>query len=104
MLGAVLRLNGHDVRLASEAEAGIEIARRFQPHVILCDLGLPKKDGYEVARRVKGEPDLRGARLIAVSGYGQDDDRRRSREAGFDRHLVKPVEPDTLSALLQSMR
>jgi CheY-like chemotaxis protein len=76
----------------------------MQPNVIVCDIGLPGMSGYEVARIVRREPWGRSATLIAVTGWGQEDDRRRSSEAGFDHHLVKPVEPDQLVALLAHVR
>ena len=74
--------------------------RSARPDVILCDLGLPGLDGYGVARALRSDPATAGTRLVAVSGYGQDEDRRRTREAGFDRHLVKPVNPDELREVL----
>jgi CheY-like chemotaxis protein len=72
--------------------------------VVLCDLGLPHMNGYQVARHLRGQAEFQQTRLIALSGYGQDSDRRRAKEAGFDYHLVKPVEPNTLTALLDSLR
>jgi len=72
--------------------------------VILCDIGLPGMDGYAVARSLRGEPATSGAHLIALTGYGRESDRRRTREAGFDLHLVKPVEPLELKRLLEVHR
>ena len=71
-------------------------AETFRPEIVFLDIGLPGMDGYDVARRLRQEPALAGLLLVALTGYGQDEDRRRSREAGFDHHLVKPVEPDAL--------
>jgi two-component system CheB/CheR fusion protein len=80
---------------------GVDAAQRFRPEVVLCDLGLPGMDGYEVAARLRQLPDAADARLFAVSGYGQEEDLRRSREAGFERHLIKPVDFAELQRLLQ---
>jgi CheY-like chemotaxis protein len=100
----MLTLEGHESQIVHDGTTALAAARRHQPHVILCDIGLPGIDGYEVARQLRREPWITQVRLIAVSGYGQDDDRRRAREAGFDYHLVKPVQPETLLALLDSIR
>jgi two-component system CheB/CheR fusion protein len=97
---ALLELQGHEVRVAHAGPEAIALAREFGPDVVLLDIGLPGMDGYAVARTLRTDPRLAGSRLIAVSGYGQESDRRRSREAGFDEHLVKPVEPDELAALI----
>jgi PAS domain S-box-containing protein len=100
-LALLLRLGGHEVRTALDGESGLHVAREFRPQVVLLDIGLPRMDGYEVARRLraeeKGAPRLL---VLAMTGYGQDEDRRRSREAGCDHHLVKPVDPDELRRLL----
>ena len=72
----------------------------FGPHVVLLDIGLPEMDGYEVARRLRQHPQLKDVGLMAVTGYGQDSDRQRSKDAGFDHHMVKPVDPDYLLNLL----
>jgi CheY-like chemotaxis protein len=95
----LLELAGHQVEVAHDGFAGVESARAFQPEVVLCDLGLPGMDGYAVAAELRRDP-ATAARLIAVSGYGQEEDRRRSREAGFDLHLTKPVDPLELERLL----
>jgi PAS domain S-box-containing protein len=99
-LALLLRLNGHDVQTALDGPAAVEAARAFQPDVALLDIGLPGMDGYEVARRLRREPGLKDVRLVAVTGYGREEDRLRSREAGFDHHLTKPVEPCVLLKLL----
>jgi len=96
-----LELSGHEVELAASGADGVEAARQFHPEVVLCDLGLPGMSGYEVATELRRDPSTRSARLIAVTGYGRDEDRRRSKEAGFDLHLTKPVDPARLRALLQ---
>jgi PAS domain S-box-containing protein len=99
-LGLWLRLVGHDVRLVHEGLAAVGAARAFQPEVIVLDIGLPDIDGYEVARRLRQEPGFREVLLIALTGYGQDEDRQRCHDAGFDEHLIKPVDPVSLEALL----
>jgi signal transduction histidine kinase/ActR/RegA family two-component response regulator len=100
-LGGALLLEalGHEVETAFDGPTAIELARSFQPQAILLDIGLPGMTGYEVARRLRNDG-FQNAKIIAVSGYGQPDDRRRSREAGFDHHLVKPVDQATLEGVL----
>ena len=99
-LGELLRLYGYEVELAADGPQGVEMAVRSSPDVALVDIGLPGLDGYQVARRVR-EHLGRGVFLVAMTGYGQADDRRRAREAGFDHHLVKPVSPSRLLELLR---
>ncbi len=100
LLGESLSILGHTVRVAGDGPSALRIAEELAPDVALLDIGLPVMDGYELARRLRVLPALAGVRLIAVTGYGQPDDRRRSREAGFDAHVVKPVELDVLRALV----
>jgi PAS domain S-box-containing protein len=101
-LSRLLRLLGHDVAAAHSGPEGLEIARSFRPRFVLLDIGLPGMSGYEVAQRLKGDPELREVVIIGVSGYGQEDDKRRSRAAGFDHHLVKPVDYNTLLSLVST--
>ena len=96
-----LELSGHEVELAASGTDGVQAARQLHPEVVLCDLGLPGMTGYEVATALRKDPETRSAKLIAVTGYGRDEDRRRSKEAGFDLHLTKPVDPAQLKAVLQ---
>jgi PAS domain S-box-containing protein len=98
-LAKLLKLLGHDVRVAHDGHAAVEAARDFRPEVVLLDIGLPGMDGYEVAGRLRAEECCKDALIIAVSGYGQPDDIRRSKEAGFDQHLVKPVNFEELMTL-----
>jgi CheY-like chemotaxis protein len=98
-LTMVLELDGHEVRVAHDGGAALELARDYRPEVVLLDIGLPGMDGYEVARRLRAEGPG-GGLLVAMTGYGQEEDRRRTREAGFDVHLVKPVEPQVIRDLL----
>ena len=100
-LALLLRLTGHEVEVAFDASEGLEKARSFHPEVVLCDIGLPgAMDGYEVARALRTDAETRSAFLIALTGYGQEDDRRRALEAGFDAHLTKPADLDALRRLL----
>jgi PAS domain S-box-containing protein len=91
-LAMLLELEGHEVSAVYTAQAALDEVRRFNPSVVLLDIGLPEMDGYEVARRMRAIPELRDVRLVAVTGYGQAEDRRRTRDAGFDDHLTKPVD------------
>jgi PAS domain S-box-containing protein len=100
---ALLKIDGHHVEVAYSGPAAIRAAKSIQPDTVLLDLGLPGLDGYEVARQLRRDPGLAGLRLIAVSGYGQEADRQRSKGVGFDEHLVKPVDPHKLSAVLASV-
>jgi CheY-like chemotaxis protein len=103
-LAALLKHAGHDVRLAHDGPAAIQIARDYQPETVLVDIGLPGMDGYELARRLRNEAGLQRAMLAALTGYGHEEDRRRSDEAGFDHHLTKPVRSETLLSLLSAAR
>ncbi|HXU07838.1 MAG TPA: PAS domain S-box protein [Blastocatellia bacterium] len=95
-----LRLVGHEVRLVHEGLAALQEARVFMPEIVVLDIGLPDIDGYQVAELLRKEPGLEGTLLIALTGYGQDEDRQRCYDAGFDEHLIKPVDPALLEALL----
>ncbi|MBX6314789.1 MAG: response regulator, partial [Isosphaeraceae bacterium] len=99
-LARLLKLLGHDVRTAGDGAEAIAAAQSYQPDVVLLDIGLPGMDGYEVAKRLRKDTACRDCVIIAVSGYGQEDDRRRSREAGFNHHLIKPIDPNALLTLL----
>jgi signal transduction histidine kinase len=102
-LTEVLKLQGHEVFSAANGSLALESAERHLPDVALLDIGMPLMDGYEVARRIRSQEWGRQVTLLAVTGWGQDADRRRSREAGFDLHLVKPLDVDKLSELLASL-
>ncbi len=101
-LAMLLRLSGYDVRTANDGSAALEAARAFHPEAVVLDVGLPGMDGYEVARRLRREPGAEGLLLIALTGYGQEEDQRRSARAGFDHHLVKPADPIALDKLLRT--
>jgi signal transduction histidine kinase len=98
----MLEIFGYQVELAYTGPLGLEAARKFQPDIVLCDIGLPGMDGYEVAQRLRQEPELGNVVLVALTGYGQEEDRRKTYEAGFDLHLVKPVDPEKLQNLLET--
>jgi len=98
-----LRLLGHEVMSADSGARALECAARFRPQVVLLDIGLPDMDGYAVAQALRQSPETRQAVLAALTGYGQGEDVRRSRAAGFDYHLLKPVPPEELSAILASV-
>ena len=102
MLRVSLEMSGHEVGVAADGPSGLELVQRRAPDVVLVDVGLPGMDGYEVARHIRATPGGRRIRLIALTGYGQQDDRRRSRESGFDAHLVKPIDPAHLTSALGS--
>ncbi|MFW6067156.1 MAG: CHASE domain-containing protein [Myxococcota bacterium] len=104
MMRSLLEKQGHRVQTASDGESGVQAALEDPPDVALIDIGLPAMDGYDVARRLRGEWGSASPLLIAVTGYGQPSDRQRSGEAGFDHHLVKPVDPDRLQELLAGAR
>jgi signal transduction histidine kinase/CheY-like chemotaxis protein len=96
----VLQLSGHTVAVAHDGPASLDLFEAFDPQVCLLDIGLPMMDGYELARRIRAKANGHGIRLVAITGWGQDTDRERSRDAGFDLHLTKPVDLDALEAAL----
>lgn len=103
-LGLLLQLLGAQTRTVHDGQSALELAASFKPEVILLDIGLPKLNGYEVCRRLRTQPTGKDALIVACTGWGQEEDRRRSQEAGFDLHLVKPVDPARLETLLASRR
>ena len=102
-LGLLLRFLGADVHVVYDGPAALAAIRTYRPAVVLLDIGMPGMDGHEVARLVRQEAELRGVVLVALTGWGQEEDRRRSRAAGFDHHLVKPVDAGALQALLATL-
>jgi len=102
-LGMLLEFLGAEVRIAGGGPAALDLFGEFDPEVVLLDIGMPEMDGYEVARRIRARDPQRRTSIVALTGWGQEEDRRRSREAGFDHHLVKPVDLDALRALLTSI-
>jgi CheY-like chemotaxis protein len=103
LLLVLLERLGNEVRAAYDGEAGVLEAAEFGPDVVFCDIGMPKMNGYEVARRLREQPWSRELVLVALTGWGQEDDRKKSAAAGFDFHLVKPVEPAALKQLLAGL-
>jgi PAS domain S-box-containing protein len=103
-LAMLLGLSGHEVHTAYDGLEGIESAERVRPEVVLLDIGMPRLNGYDACRRIREQPWGKDVLLIAMTGWGQDEDRRRTVEAGFDAHLVKPVDPQTLMRLLTELR
>jgi CheY-like chemotaxis protein len=103
-LQTLLLRAGHEVRVAYTGMAGMRAATEWKPEVVLCDLGLPELDGFELARQLRSQPNGEKLHLIAVSGYGQDEDIHRSKESSFDLHLTKPVNPVELQRLLAVLK
>jgi CheY-like chemotaxis protein len=103
-LSLLLERYGHQVRLAHAGHEGVDAAKNWLPEVVLCDLGLPGMDGYEVARTLRADPATASIQLIALSGYGYEEDRQRSRAAGFNLHLTKPADPEELKNLLSVLK
>ncbi len=101
-LRLLLEADGHEVRVAADGASGLELARTYRPEVVLLDIGLPKMDGYELARRIRADAALQGTVLVAVTGYGQMHDRARASASGFHHHLVKPVEYRDLQEVLRA--
>lgn len=102
-LSMLVELLGHEVRTTFGGEEALAVAGGFLPDVVLLDLGMPGMDGYEACRRIRGQPWGSKMAVIAVTGWGQDEDRRKTTLAGFDRHLVKPVEPALIVRTLDSL-
>ena len=102
-LGALLQLIGADARVVYDGATALEALVEFRPSVVLLDLGMPGMDGYEVARRIRAQPQTRDTALIALTGWGEASDRQRSRQAGFQHHLVKPVDANAMQAVLASL-
>jgi DNA-binding response OmpR family regulator len=99
-LAALLRMVGHDVRIAYDGVEAVGLADEYHPDTIVLDIGMPKMNGYEVAQKMRAKTWGKDAMIIALSGWGQEDDKRRSHEVGIDHHLVKPLEPASLLELL----
>jgi len=100
----MLSIMGHDTRTAHDGESAVATAESFLPEVVLLDIGLPKLNGYEVAQRIRNTSWGKSMFLIAVTGWGQEEDRQRSSEVGLNVHMVKPVEPAALERLLAELR
>ena len=101
-MALLLEILGNEVRTAFDGLHAVEVAAEFRPDVILMDIGMPRLDGYDACRRIREQPWGQDVVLIALTGWGQEEDVRKSRDAGFNHHLVKPVEPATLGKLLEA--
>ena len=99
-LGMLLEMSGNAVRLAYDGPSALQAAIDYRPDVVLLDIGLPGLDGFEVAQQIRRQVALKGMVLVALTGYGQDTDRQRSQDAGFDYHLVKPASFDEIEKIL----
>ena len=102
-LAMMLRLMGNEAKTAHDGLEALDVAGAFRPDVILLDIGMPRLNGHETAKRIRKQPWGKGVVLVALTGWGQDEDRRKSVEAGFDSHMVKPVEPAALERLLANL-
>ena len=103
-LATILKLTGHDVETAFDGQEAVDAAAIYQPDIVLLDIGLPRINGYEVCRKIRSEEWGRRMKIIAVTGWGQDEDRLKSNDAGFDNHLVKPVKPAALLQLIADLK
>ena len=102
LMHEILRDAGHEVRVAHSGHDGVSAALALPAEVVLCDVGLPDIDGYEVARRLRAATATARARLVALTGYDGEDEERKARAAGFDRHVVKPIDPFQLEKLIHN--
>jgi CheY-like chemotaxis protein len=102
-LASLLQLDGHETQVAYRGDTALERAPQFRPALVLLDIGLPDMDGYEVARKLRATPATAAVGLIAVTGYGGGEDERRTREAGFDAHLVKPIDLGCLERIIAQL-
>jgi CheY-like chemotaxis protein len=102
-LAYLLRLAGHEVRVAYDGEEALRIGAEFMPALAFLDIGMPRMDGYQTARALRALPGMHGVRLVALTGWGAEDDRARSHGAGFDHHLLKPAFPEQVQAILAAV-
>jgi CheY-like chemotaxis protein len=102
-LALMLRLMGNETQTAHDGQEALDVAAVYQPNLILLDIGMPRLNGYDTARQIRQRPWGKSVRLVALTGWGQDEDRRKSHDAGFDAHMVKPIEPAALEKLLASL-
>jgi CheY-like chemotaxis protein len=98
-----LQMSGHEVHIALDGVRALAAAESLRPHVVLLDLGMPGLSGFEVARRIREQPWGKDIVLVALTGWGQEEDRRKTAEAGFNHHLTKPVPPDAIEELIRTL-
>ena len=103
-LAKLLEIHGHHVRIAFDGPSGVDQAKEWHPEFVILDIGLPGMDGFQVASLLRQSEDTKHAVIVAISGYGQEEDRNRSRQAGFDHHLVKPINSDELAKIMANPR
>ncbi len=103
-LALLLGFHGHEVRVAYSGMAALELTKAYTPDVLFLDIGMPGMDGYELVRRLREQPRLEQVVVAALTGWGQQEDRRRTSDAGFNYHLVKPAEPDAVEAILADLK
>jgi len=99
----LLAEQGHEIRTANDGKSALDIAREFAPQIMFLDLGMPGIDGYEVARRLRGYPEGRCISIVATTGWGQQEDRQRTADAGFDMHLTKPISSGELLRAIKQL-
>lgn len=102
-LAKLLQICGHETRVAHRGREALEVAYPFKPEVVLLDIGLPDMNGYDVARRLRSEPSLEGMLVVALTGWGNEENKRESKEAGFDFHLTKPVDAAEIHTILATV-
>jgi CheY-like chemotaxis protein len=103
LLKVILGMAGHEARIAYDGEAALEQVRTFAPHAAILDIGLPRMNGYDLARKLREVPGLQQLHLIATTGFSDDEDKRRAERAGFDRFLVKPVDAEEIGLMLSEL-
>ena len=102
-LAMMIELDGHEIRTVYNGAAALELAGCFRPDLVFCDIGLPKMDGYEVARRLRLEAEHSATVLVALTGWGSEEDKRKTKEAGFDHHFIKPAEGAEIESIIRSV-
>jgi two-component system, sensor histidine kinase len=103
LMAAMMQMYGHQTRIAYTGQSALDTMVEFQPDFVMLDISLPDIDGYEIARRIRQNTQFKDVKLIAATGYGLESDRQKSKEAGFDHHLLKPMEPDKLPHILEKL-
>ena len=103
-LAMMLKLMGNEAKTAHDGLEALDVAAAYRPDLILLDIGMPRLNGYDTAKHIRQQPWGKGVVLVALTGWGQDEDRRKSEEAGFDSHMVKPIEPAALEKLLANLK